>query len=156
MFIRRLISSRMSFVFVTVTPRYLNFSTISNDKFSITIHLILSNKHTVYRWNFSYRTIMYLWMWRWVSSFCKPVQTCSRCYCRCHCRSQTQCRYVNYKCKWGLSVKWWKQYEWLQIAQWSYPQVQQYRSQRSAMCSEALVYMLLQIIHFKWQNEIWW
>ena len=35
MFILRLISSCMSFVFVTVTPRYLNFSTFSNDKLSM-------------------------------------------------------------------------------------------------------------------------
>ena len=32
MFILCLISSPMSFEFVTVTPRYLNFSTFSNDK----------------------------------------------------------------------------------------------------------------------------
>ena len=32
-----LISSRMSFVFLTVTSRYLNFSTFSNDKFPNTI-----------------------------------------------------------------------------------------------------------------------
>ena len=36
-FISSLISSRMSFVFVTVTPRYLNFSTFSNNKFSISL-----------------------------------------------------------------------------------------------------------------------
>ena len=37
MFILRLISSRMLLVFVTVTPRYLNFPTFSNDKFPVAI-----------------------------------------------------------------------------------------------------------------------
>ena len=37
MFILRLISSRMSFVFVTVAHRYFNFSIFSNDRFSIII-----------------------------------------------------------------------------------------------------------------------
>ena len=36
--------------------------------------------------------------------FSKPGQTCSRCRCRSHCRSHTQCRYLNYKCKCPLNV----------------------------------------------------
>ena len=48
----------------------------------------------LYVWNFSYRIIMYFWMCWWVSFVCNPVQTCSRC----HCRSHTQCRNLNYKC----------------------------------------------------------
>ena len=94
--------------------------------------------------------------------FCKLVQTCSRCHCRCHYRSHTQCGYINYKGKWGLWIKCSKQYEWLQNAQsrkvrwshvitahyqcwtprqwhlWSCPQVHQYRSYSSATRNEAL------------------
>ena len=114
--------------------------------------------------------------------FLQTVQTCSRCHCRCHCRSHTQCRYLNYKCKGGLSVKFSKQYEWLQNAQWRKAKwshvitahsiitmltatsmapvklstVHQYHRQRFAMHNEALVYMHFQIIDCKWQNAISW
>ena len=47
---------------------------------------------------------MHLWMYWWVSFFCKPVQTCSSCHCRCHCRSHTQCRYLNYTYKCPVNV----------------------------------------------------
>ena len=41
MFILHLISSSMAFVFVTITPRYLNFSTLSKDKFLIITRIVL-------------------------------------------------------------------------------------------------------------------
>ena len=47
---------------------------------------------------------MYLWIWWWVSFFCKYVQTCFKYHCRCHYRSHTQCRYLNYKYKCPLNV----------------------------------------------------
>ena len=37
--------------------------------------------------------------------FWKTLQTYSRCHCRSHCRSHTQYRCINYKCKWGISIK---------------------------------------------------
>ena len=43
----------------------------------------------------------------WVSFVCKPGLDVT-----------VECRYLNYECKWGLSVKCSKQYEWLQNAQW--------------------------------------
>ena len=59
----------------------------------------------------------YVLLW-WVSFVCTPVQMWSRCHCRCHCRSHMHCRYLIYKCKWELSIKCSKQYEWLQNTQW--------------------------------------
>ena len=55
----------------------------------------------IYVWNFSYTTIRYLWVCRWVSFFCKPVQTGSRCHCRCHYRSYKPSKCLRRsKCEW--------------------------------------------------------
>ena len=62
-----------------------HFSTLISftDKESISVRTNIG----LYVWNFSYRTIMYLWMCWWVSFFWKPVQMRSRCHCKCHLQS---------------------------------------------------------------------
>ena len=81
MFIPSAIYSRMSFVFVTVTPRYSNFSTFSNDEFLWFCtfwcgQCSSSDKALDYGFNLGYRSkweiFLHSFMFRLVLGFTQP------------------------------------------------------------------------------------
>ena len=107
-----------SILFFSFWKTYLHLSGLCHVIPLIILTMEVLAFEQTYMYEILVRIITYLWMCWWVSFFCKTLQTCSRYHCRCHCRSHTQYTYINYECKWGLSIKCSKKYEWLQNTQW--------------------------------------